>query len=167
MTIACDYKDGWSRQHLRASPVPLLSLSPLHSDGRLHLVVKCTTTALAPHVTSTGQRAPSLTKVKAVNMIGAHMQFSSLRRWKMTCFLCRWMIKIWTITSSSQTYTPQCFTHGSTWEIIAGNIVAESWLCLCVAQRGKNTSDITECVLHRAGHCCHGDSVTHGSLIWI
>ena len=26
---------------------------------------------------------------------------------------------------------------------------------------------MTECVLHRAGHCCHGDSVTCGSLIWV
>lgn len=26
---------------------------------------------------------------------------------------------------------------------------------------------MTECVLHGAGHCCHGDSVTHGGWIWI
>lgn len=41
-----------------------------------------------PHVTSTRQRAPSLTVVKAVNMTGTQKQFSSLRRWRMKCFFC-------------------------------------------------------------------------------
>lgn len=35
---------------------------------------------------------------------------------------------------------------------------------VCVWRKGK---DMTECVLHGACHCCHGDSVTHSKWIWI
>lgn len=60
-------------------------------------------------------------------------------RWNV--FLWMWMIKIWTMTWSSQTYTPQCFIHWSTWEIGVGNIVAESWLCLHVVQGEKKKKE--------------------------
>lgn len=36
--------------------------------------------------------------------------------------------------------------------------------CVRVAHR-EMKREMTECVLHGVGHCCHSDSVTHGSLI--
>lgn len=122
------------------------------------------------HIHRTESIITNCSQGRSNNRSATRMQFSSLRWRKMKCLLWMWMMTIWTLTPSSQTYTLQCVIHWSTWEISAGITVTESWLRLCVAHRRKkqkNTSDMTECVLHGAGHCCHGDSVTHGSLIWI
>lgn len=99
----------------------------------------------------------------------AGSQFKSKKRGK-NVWISMIKCELWPL--ESKTCTSQCLIHGSTQRISAGIIVAESWscLCLCVAhgkKKKKNTRDITQCVLHGAGHCCHGDSVTHGSLIWI
>lgn len=67
----------------------------------------------------------------------------------------------------------QCFAEWSTWEISAGITAAERWFgacarwCVCGVQTENNTRDMTKCVLHGAGHCCHGDSVTQSSLIQV
>lgn len=39
--------------------------------------------------------------------------------------------------------------------------------CGAMGRDGWGGPDMTDCAVCGAGHCCHGDSVTHSSLIWI
>ncbi len=91
----------------------------------------------------------------------------SLRRLRMNCFMDLNAKNLNYDLKQSNLHTPLLYSwiHLKDW--CMKNCCWKLLVSLCGAKRKKPTRDITECVLHGAGHCCHGDSVTHGSLIWI